>query len=83
MASVHQLTFDWAKTDRNNLVPVKCADLAMLTSCRLPQTFPLDRTSTHNIYPPRAVSFESKVGQIGHKWEKSGTFSDQISVHFS
>ena len=23
-----------------------------------------------------------KVGQIGPKWDKSGTFSDQISVHF-
>ena len=26
--------------------------------------------------------FGSKVGQIGPKWDKSGTFSDQISVHF-
>ena len=24
----------------------------------------------------------SKVGQIGPKWDKSRTFSDQISVHF-
>ena len=23
-----------------------------------------------------------KMGQIGPKWDKSGTFSDQISVHF-
>ena len=27
--------------------------------------------------------FGSKVGQIGPKWDKSGTFSDQTSVHFS
>ena len=26
------------------------------------------------------VKFGSKVGQIGSKWDKSGTFSDQISV---
>ena len=26
--------------------------------------------------------FGSKVGQIGPKWDKSGAFSDQISVHF-
>ena len=26
--------------------------------------------------------FGSKVGQIGSKWDKSGAFSDQISVHF-
>ena len=23
-----------------------------------------------------------KMGQIGPKWDKAGTFSDQISVHF-
>ena len=27
--------------------------------------------------------FGSKVGQIGPKWDKSGTFSDQISVHLA
>ena len=26
--------------------------------------------------------FEPKVGQISPKWDKSGTYSDQISVHF-
>ena len=26
--------------------------------------------------------FGSKVGQIGPKWDKSESFSDQISVHF-
>ena len=30
----------------------------------------------------RGVRFDSKVGQIGPKWDKSGTYSDQISVHF-
>ena len=25
--------------------------------------------------------FGSKVGQVGPKWDKSGAFSDQISVH--
>ena len=29
----------------------------------------------------RGGRFGSKVGQIGRKWDKSGTFSDQISVH--
>ena len=28
------------------------------------------------------VHFGTKVGQIGPKWNKSETFSDQISVHF-
>ena len=27
--------------------------------------------------------FGSKVGQIGPKWDKSGAFSDQISVHLA
>ena len=27
--------------------------------------------------------FGFKVGQIGPKWDKSGTFSDQISVHLA
>ena len=27
--------------------------------------------------------FDSKVGQIGPKWDKSGAFSDQISVHLA
>ena len=27
--------------------------------------------------------FGSKVGQIGPKWDKSGTFSDQLSVHLA
>ena len=27
--------------------------------------------------------FGSKVGQIGPKWEKSGAFSDQISVYLA
>ena len=30
----------------------------------------------------QGVRFGPKVGQIGPKWDKSGTFSDQISVHF-
>ena len=31
----------------------------------------------------RGARFAYKVGQIGPKWEKSGAFSDQISVHFA
>ena len=31
----------------------------------------------------RNARFGSKVGQIGHKWNKSGTFSDYISVHLA
>ena len=30
----------------------------------------------------RDVRFGHKVGQIGPKWDKSWTFSDQILVHF-
>ena len=30
----------------------------------------------------RDVRCGAKVGPIGPKWNKSGTFSDQISVHF-
>ena len=30
---------------------------------------------------PTDAGFGSKVGQIGPKWDKSGAFSDQISVH--
>ena len=30
----------------------------------------------------RDVRFGFKVVQIGPKWDKSGTFSDHISVHF-
>ena len=29
------------------------------------------------------VGFGPKVGQDGPKWDKSETFSDQISVHFA
>ena len=28
------------------------------------------------------IRFGPKVGQIGTNWDKSGTFSDQISEHF-
>ena len=34
------------------------------------------------LYVNQGVGFGSKVGQIDCKWDKSGTFSDQISVHF-
>ena len=30
----------------------------------------------------RDFRFGTKVGQIGNNWDKSGTFSDQISVQF-
>ena len=32
---------------------------------------------------PRDGRFGSKVGQIGPTWDKSGAFSDQISVHLA
>ena len=28
------------------------------------------------------IRFKPKVSQMGPKWDKSNTFSDQISVHF-
>ena len=33
--------------------------------------------------PDRGGMFGSKMVQIGPKWEKSGAFSDQISVHLA
>ena len=53
-----------------------------------------ERISTHlslsgefhvTVRPPtvRDARFGSKVGQIGPKWDKSGAFSDQISVHLA
>ena len=35
------------------------------------------------IHQTRDGRFGSKVGQIGPKWDKSGAFSDQISVHLA
>ena len=35
-----------------------------------------------NLIKHKDVRFGPKVGQSGSKWDKSGTFSDQISVHF-
>ena len=37
---------------------------------------------TSAITGDRDGRFGSKVGQIGPKWDKSGSISDQISVHF-
>ena len=34
------------------------------------------------INAPSCPDFDSQVGQIAPKWDKSGTFSDEISVHF-
>ena len=39
------------------------------------------QTSIHPL--GRDGRFGSKVGQIGPKWDKSGTFTDQISVHLA
>ena len=39
-----------------------------------------------NLRPDRLLSvtrFGPKVGQFGPKWDKSGAFSDQISVHLA
>ena len=41
--------------------------------------FRLLRTMLNNVLRPRDGRFGSKVGQIGSKWDKSGTFSDQFS----
>ena len=46
------------------------------------------RSNLHSIYQslslhPRDGRFSSKVGQIGHKWDKSGAFSHEISVHLA
>ena len=32
--------------------------------------------------PARDVTVSPNLGQIGPKWDKSGTFKDQFSVHF-
>ena len=39
--------------------------------------------SRYTFIVPRDGRFGSKVGQIGPKWDKSGAFSDQISVHLA
>ena len=36
----------------------------------------------HGINEAGNIKFGFKVDQIDPKWDKSGTFSDQISVHF-
>ena len=33
-------------------------------------------------FQTNVTGFEVKVGQIGPKWDKSWTFTDQVSVHF-
>ena len=40
-------------------------------------------TSAYHTVVYRDGRFGSKVGQIGPKWDKSGAFSDQISVHLA
>ena len=48
--------------------------------------FVLNKDISHEILVKllysRDVRFETKVGHIGPKWDKSKTFLDQISVHF-
>ena len=40
-------------------------------------------TLTHITLAGRDGRFGFKVGQIGPKWDKSGAFSDEISVHLA
>ena len=42
-----------------------------------------DRHRPNSDKPDRDGRFGPKVGQIGPKWDKSGAFSDQISVHLA
>ena len=42
-----------------------------------------DRRGARGDKSRRDVRFGSKVCQIGQIWEKSGAFSDQISVHLA
>ena len=48
---------------------------------RLGSTSDIPARKQHN--NTRDGRFGSKVGQIGPKWDKSGAFSDQISVHLA
>ena len=34
------------------------------------------------IYPRRDLKFGAKLSQFAPKWDKSGAFSNQISIHF-
>ena len=43
----------------------------------------LQSTQICELVDGRDGRFSSKVGQIGPKWDKSGAFSDQISVHLA
>ena len=36
-----------------------------------------------NLIKHKDVRFRPKVGHIGPKWDKSGAFSDKISVHLA
>ena len=43
----------------------------------------LSRGESGSFVASRDGRYGSKVGQIGPNWEKSGAFSDQISVHLA
>ena len=53
---------------------------SVITASRVMLRFKLNTTLWTGI---RHVRFGSKVGQIGPKRDKSGAFSDQISVHLA
>ena len=72
----------------------KISQVSSLAHARVTLLIPLTRQSGVN-GPQQEVVFHflcsqgrdgrfgSKVGQIGPKWNKSGAFSDQISVHLA
>ena len=61
-----------------------CLFMKRLT-CSFPDTrsFVLTQFPVNLCNVSRVGRFGSKVGHIGAKWDKSGAFSDQISVHLT
>ena len=46
------------------------------------ELIPRPVASTTDTFQHKDDRFGPKVGQIGPKWDKSGKFSDQISIYF-
>ena len=72
-----------------NLISPKLAGILAPADIGFRTGIPQCLTQYHKHIPSASLPssrdgwFGSKVGQIGTKWDKSGTFSCQISVHLA
>ena len=66
----------------NTLSETHGSNHVLLLSCWPVEFFKLLKMSYDVIMKSRDVRFALKVGQIGPKWDNSGTFSDQSLVYF-